>query len=273
MSSLNPSIGCICSVENRSELYSYSNPPEGETNFLIPDGSYTRFYDQCKLCGHIFGRHSIDLSSLYSAQYVNSTYGGEDGMSLRFDKIMSLPKSQSDNQNRVDRVLEFCSRYNSNGKRLLDVGAGLGVFPAVMRQKGWSVTAIEPDARSVSLIKQKAGVEALSESIFDINPEDIGLFDLITFNKVLEHVENPTAFLSKSTQFVDTGGFIYVELPDVAAASEGMCREEFFIEHHHIFSPASLCILAKSSGLMLKELARFREPSGKFTIAGWMSKT
>ena len=272
MSSFNPSIGCRCSVENRSQLYAYTSPPEGETRFLIPGSIYNRCYDQCQLCGHIFGRHSIDLSDLYSADYVNSTYGSKDGMSLRFDKIMSLPKSQSDNQNRVDRILSFCSRHHSIGKRLLDVGAGLGVFPAVMREMGWSVTAIEPDERSVSIIREKAGVEALSKSLFDINQEDLGLFDLITFNKVLEHVEDPPVFLTKAAQLVAADGFIYVELPDVAAASEGMCREEFFIEHHHIFSPASLCILAKASGLMLKELARFREPSGKFTIAGWMTK-
>ena len=136
-----------------------------------------------------------------------------------------------------------------------------------MRQKGWSVTAIEPDTRSVSIINEKAGVEALPKSLFHINEEDLRVFDLSTFNKVLEHVENSPAFLAKAAQLVAADGFIYGELPDIAAASEGMYREESFIEHHHIFSPASLYILAKASGLILKELTRFREPSGKFTLA------
>ena len=272
MPSFNPSIGCGCSAGNRSELYAYSSPPEGETKFLIPDKCYRRYYDQCQVCGHIFGRHSIDLSELYSAEYVNSTYGNKEGMALRFDKIMSLPKSQSDNQHRVDRILGFFSRHDVNGRLLLDIGAGLGVFPAAMRERGWSVTAIEPDPRSVSVIREKAQVIALTESLFDINPIELGRFDLITLNKVLEHVENPTMFLAKAAQLVADSGFIYVELPDVAAASEGMDREEFFIEHHHIFSPTSLCILAQSSGLRLIELTRVREPSGKFTLVGWMAK-
>ena len=60
--------------------------------------------------------------------------------------------------------------------------------------------------------------------------------------------------------------------PDVAAAAEGPGREEFFIEHHHVFSPASLVLMAEKAGLSLTRLERLREPSSKFTLAMFAGK-
>src|SRR5262245_49519913 len=37
------------------------------------------------------------------------------------------------------------SAVRSQGKRLLDMGAGTGVFAGYMQQQGWQVTGIEPD--------------------------------------------------------------------------------------------------------------------------------
>ena len=53
-----------------------------------------------------------------------------------------------------------------------------------------------------------------------------------------------------------------------AAASHGPGREEFFIEHHHVFSPASLAMLAAGGRPVAGRLERLREPSTKFTAAG-----
>ena len=42
-------------------------------------------------------------------------------------------------------------------------------------------------------------------------------FDLITLNKVLEHVENPVNFLKNSIKFLKKDGLIYIEVPDSKA--------------------------------------------------------
>ena len=62
-------------------------------------------------------------------------------------------------------------------------------------------------------------------------------------------------------------GKAYIELPDGDAASdEGFGREEFFIEHHHVFTMASMELLLRRNGLRTLELERLREPSTKFTL-------
>ena len=60
--------------------------------------------------------------------------------------------------------------------------------------------------------------------------------------------------------------FLYLEVPDVAAANESPGLEEYFIEHHHVLSPASLLQFGDCEGLSILELERLREPSGKYSL-------
>ncbi len=94
----------------------------------------------------------------------------------------------------------------------------------------------------------------------------------MTFNKVLEHVADPVAMLARARAFHGRAdGVVYVEVPDgEAAAAEGPGREEFFIEHLHVFSAASLALLAVRAGFSLVRLERVREPSTKYTLAAFV---
>jgi hypothetical protein len=60
-----------------------------------------------------------------------------------------------------------------------------------------------------------------------------------------------------------------VEVPDASAAQGGLQREEFFIEHLHVFSPESLALSMKKAGWNPSLLSSLIEPSGKFTIFGF----
>jgi SAM-dependent methyltransferase len=263
-----PTLRCPCGDAHLTPAFEYDAPPQGETAFDLRGQAYARRYDECRVCGHWFGRHALDLSGLYGADYVDATYGGPDGMRERFERVMALPDAQSDNRARTRRVLEFARGLGIDAGALLDVGAGLGVFPAAMRAAGWRVTALEPDPRTVAHLRAVAGVDATATDLAAL-PADGPRFDLVTFNKVLEHVEDPVALLAHAGRLLAPGGFVYVELPDVAAAQDGPGREEFFVEHHHVFSPASIAMLCARAGLPLARTLRLREPSGKFTLCAF----
>jgi len=263
-----PTLRCPCGERVLQSAAVYDAPPDGETRFNLGAQPYRRAYRSCAVCGHWFGQHELDLSCLYDREYVDATYGGADGMRRRFAALMALPHARSDNRGRVARVLAFARERGIDAatrSRVLDVGAGLGVFPAAMAEAGWHAVALEPDLRTVEHLGSVAGVEAMATGLLHVDPAH-GLFDAVTFNRVLEHVEDPLESFVAASRLIGPRGFVYVEVPDVAAAAEGQEREEFFIEHHHVFSPASLAMLAERAALSVAVLERLREPSGKFTL-------
>ena len=73
----------------------------------------------------------------------------------------------------------------------------------------------------------------------------------------------------KTKKLLKKNGFIYIEVPDGIAAQkskEGKNREEFFLDHLHIFSINSLKnVLVKSKFKVLK-IENIKEKSGKYTI-------
>lgn len=267
---LSATLRCPCEPSDTGGGFSYEAPPAGETSFDLGESRYRRRYRVCMACSHWFGDHDLDLTSLYRRDYVNATYGGEGGLAARFRKVMALSPERSDNRQRVARVVGYAAQTGlrpTSKPRLLDVGAGLGVFPAGMAEQGWDVVGLEPDPRTVDHLRKVVGIRALCERLEALEPISVGLFEVVTFNKVLEHVEDPVGMLAAAIPLMAGRSFVYIEVPDVAAAAGGPSREEFFIEHHHVFSPASLVAMVERAGLAVGRLERLREPSGKFTLA------
>lgn len=269
--SAGPALTCpMCGSERFQTAFRYDAPPPGETHFQLGEGqSYEREYRRCSRCGHFIGVHDLDLAGLYEGEYMDSTYAGER-LRETFEQIMSLPPERSDNLQRVDRIQGFWSdRRGESSGTLLDVGSGLGVFPARMKEAGWICTAMDPDPRSVHHSAEVVGVEAVQA---DFNTaDDLGRFDLVTFNKVLEHIGDPVAMLARARSCQAEGGIVYMEVPDgEAAESDGPEREEFFVEHAHVFSAASLALLAVRAGFSLEALERIREPSTKYTLVAFL---
>jgi 2-polyprenyl-3-methyl-5-hydroxy-6-metoxy-1,4-benzoquinol methylase len=265
-----PTLGCPCEGQHLSPAFAYTARPVGEIAFPLV-GEYRREYRRCSLCEHWFSRHEMDLSALYDGTYVDATYG--DSMRRTYERIMALPRERSDNLGRVAAVRAFAERRFGTTRphpSLLDVGSGLAVFPARMKEVGWRCTALDPDSRASAHAREVAGVTAVTGD-FRRLADTLDRFDVISFNKVLEHVEDPVAMLAASLSLVVPSGFVYVELPDVAAAVDGPGREEFFIEHHHVFSAASVAFLAVRAGFRLLALENLREPSGKHTLRAFLA--
>ena len=266
-----PTLRCPCERRHDEPGFRYDAPPEGETRFDLGKASYRRSYLRCSVCAHWYSENGMDVSGLYSGAYVDRTYGQK--MRQTFDKILALPPEKSDNAGRVARVLAFASTSLSkvSSPSLLDVGSGLGVFPFRMKEAGWRCTALDPDPRAAAHAREVVGVDAISGDFLSVADERLGSFDVISFNKVLEHLVDPVPLLEKAARHLKLGGFIYVEVPDgEAAAAEGPGREEFFIEHHHVFSPESVAMMARHAGLNPVTVERVREPSSKFTLRAFL---
>ena len=265
----------MCGGAELPVTFGYDAPPPGETAFDLPDGTaYRREYRRCATCGHFLQVTDIDLdAALYSGAYVDATYKDRAGLERTYERIMSLPPEGSDNVQRVRRIDAWWDAHRPGvGKSVLDVGSGLGVFGARMKDLGWSCTVLDPDERTIAFSREHIGVEGICGDFMAVSPQ--GRWGLVTFNKVLEHVSDPVGMLRRAADFLEPDGAVYVELPDGEAATgdpDGQDREEFFVEHLHVFSAGSLALLAVRAGFRTLLLERIREPSGKYTLYAFLA--
>lgn len=264
---------CICGSKDFILKFAHTKPAPNDKVFFPVDDSYRHEIHLCVYCGHHVAWNSFDEAILYDGQYVHTTYG--DKLKATFEKIINLPPEQSDNVARVDNILKFADQYLMNNQNIsvMDVGSGLCVFLHQMRKRrpDWKYIAIDPDPVQASHARDIVGIDAIQSDFMLLEGQEKA-YDLICFNKVLEHVSDPVSMLSKSKHYLKDGGFIYVELPDgTQAAFEGADRQEFFVEHMCAFSMASIVLLAERAGFTPLHVERIRDPSKKYTLRAFMN--
>ena len=105
------------------------------------------------------------------------------------------------------------------GKRVLDVGCGLGGKAMYCALNGAAhVTAIDADAVRIETARAFAGRMGIGNITFDVGdaarlPYDAGRFDLVVFNDSFEHVGNPAGALGESCRVLCDGGIACIVFP------------------------------------------------------------
>jgi ubiquinone/menaquinone biosynthesis C-methylase UbiE len=274
---IKPSIGC--KKKNLKKYLTYRRAPKNEISFGLSKKQYLRYYYRCDECGHLIAKHKkYFFYNLYDKKYFKSTYKSKENLNKIFEKIKKLPSTKSDNYHRLKRIKKIANIVLGKDKiDLLDVGSGTGIFPIRMISKKYNITALEPNKESVDFIKMKSNskVETIHGDYLKISANKLKKYHLITFNKVLEHVEKPILFLKKTSKLLKKNNLIYIEVPDAFAINdkkEGKNREEFGLGHHHVFTKKSLENILKLSNFKIFSICQIREPSGKYTIYAFGSK-
>lgn len=265
MKFINPTLNCECKELNKKKYLEYNEPPPGEINLGLDLKKYKRLFYQCFFCKHLFAHHlKFKNKNLYREKYVQATYGSYEGIKKNFLKIRSINKKKSDNNKRCDRLEKFIN-FKKNYK-ILDVGSGLGIFPYEFYKRGYRITCNDPDKNCVKFISEELKLNIISKNF--LNFRNKKEYNLITFNKVLEHLENPKKFIMKARSILKKHGFIYLEVPDIDAIKDkiGKNREEFLMGHYHVFSKKSLRTLINACKIKILKLESIRDPSGKYTI-------
>ena len=263
---------CNTSDSKIEFIYKLHKKPDNETEFGIPDDKYKRSVYKCNSCGVYFNWHDILPSNLYESNYNQATY--QKKILKTYSRIMALNPDKSDNKHRVQRIIQFLilQDININKASVLDVGSGLCVFLGELKKYGVYSVCIDPDPLSARHALENVCVdEAHAGTLNDFH--NTNRFNLITFNKVLEHVEEPISLLLKAKEFLDKNGCIYVELPDGDSALKNgniIDREEFYIEHFTIYNELSIQYLAEQAGLTCTNIHSIHEPSDKYTIYAFM---
>ena len=146
------------------------------------------------------------------------------------------------------------------GKKALDVGCGAGLLCEPLARMGAQVTGLDAAAENVAVALAHAEPQGLdidyrNEAIEDFGGRD---FDLVTSLEVLEHVDDPEAFINGLARALADDGLMIISTPNRTALSKLLLVE--LAErtgqiprgtHHHeqFITPEELEELLKNAGL------------------------
>lgn len=169
-------------------------------------------------------------------------------------------------------VVETALRYASAGGRALDLGAGTGALAERLQGAGFHVTAADID-NYFELDSEFIQID-LNDPNFD---RSLGSgFDLVASVEVIEHLENPTAYLRGIQRLLKPGGVAILTTPNVENVA---ARIKYFLRGEiramdksapeHI-TPIHLDLFMRQvvprTGLELVE--HFVHPKGDFPLTG-----
>lgn len=151
-----------------------------------------------------------DLGKYYESEdYISHT----DGNKSMVDVVYQMVRNYT-----LKKKLKLINSFQTEGKRILDIGAGTGDFLKICSDNGWQVNGVEPNAaaRKIAHDKSVANGGAFFETVDLLKKEDnvfLG-FDVITMWHVLEHVPNLDETIFNLKKLLKPEGVIIVAVPN-----------------------------------------------------------
>lgn len=157
------------------------------------------------------------------------------------------------------RCREVIRRVSGPG-RLLDVGCATEVFLDGMRQRGWTVSGVEINAKAAQYAQERLGLEVFVGELEEAGYPDAS-FDVVTLWDVLEHVPDPRRTLGEIARVLCPGGLLVLSLPNpgcLEARLFGPYWAGWDVPRHlYVFSRPVLERLLAETGFQIQEVSSF----------------
>jgi 2-polyprenyl-3-methyl-5-hydroxy-6-metoxy-1,4-benzoquinol methylase len=187
------------------------------------------------------------LQRLYEApQYHQGVYG-EEG---RFSPAMFLQRQWTNGRLALaERELD----RKVFGTRLLEIGAGHGLFLDAARARGYDVNGVELSETAAAHARDTLGLTVHSSQLADAPLE--GRFDVICAWDTLEHVPDPVEFWKAIRGLVADDGVVLFSTPYFSSAPSRLLRRRWWTlkptEHIWQFTPRTHRTVAEQAGMQV----------------------
>ena len=99
---------------------------------------------------------------------------------------------------------------------ILDIGCGGGLFPGMLRERGYRAVGLDVSVQAAALAWKRHGVPAVAGELgrCPIAPETCAA---VTMFHVLEHLDHPECYLREAHRLLRPGGRLIVQVPNAAS--------------------------------------------------------
>jgi SAM-dependent methyltransferase len=145
------------------------------------------------------------------------------------------------------------SLFTGHKGNLLELGAGTGAFAHSMTEKGWNVTALEPDEESRKRALANYNIHLLPiETLYELPAQK---FDVITLWHVLEHVHDLKEYIQIFKKLLKHNGRLIIAVPNYTSFDAQFYKKYWAAydvpRHLYHFSPNSMDVLVKQNQMQI----------------------
>jgi len=203
----------------------------------------------CNSCDHGFLVHKdqINAKEYYGELYRQEYSHHAESTATNAREIYEVYKNYQQ-----ERLFHIGPLLNTK-TNLLEVGASAGQFLVHVKDKVEKVHAIELDKACCEFLEKELDIEVASEFLENSKFAHLS-YDIVCAFQVLEHVENPVAFIKNLKNTSKPGGYIYLEVPNLydplLSVWDVEAYRNFYYHSAHLnyFSEASLTKVALEAG-------------------------
>jgi 2-polyprenyl-3-methyl-5-hydroxy-6-metoxy-1,4-benzoquinol methylase len=167
------------------------------------------------------------------------------------DQWIETQKEAREVRRRAQYLLSLIP-YTSVGKKLLDIGCGIGVCCDIAAQKGYRVVGIDSSEKNIVYAKANKRGDYQVGTLDSLQTTD--RFDVVIAQQIIEHIRDTKDFLGRISNLLNPGGMLLVETPNVVSWNPNSYWRKriggmfYGLEHRIVFSPKSLRTVLEQNG-------------------------
>ena len=174
----------------------------------------------CPGCGVSYSLPRVDASEVYDHIYRSA--GSIPGYS-RYQQYMEEIGSAPDPLEYLSRseeaywgVATALRRAGSlgPGPKCIEIGSGLGYLTFALTRAGCDIRGLDLSEVAVGNARRRFGDHYQSGDVFEFAQANPATFDVVILTEVIEHVDDPPAFLGALRQLLKPGGRIVLTTPN-----------------------------------------------------------
>lgn len=256
-------------------------------------------FNRCKLCGKNTAapKYKLPQMSLYACS--NCDFHFIDVLdefpeerpetSLLTEKARNFIESKlPQNGSLMKKNLQFVQAHLPlAGLHCLDIGSGVGLFPALLQDAGGLPQGIEPQQifREFALEKYQLSLkrELIDAPVWQDDHADF--FDVVTLWDTLEHVNFPAETIKAASRVLKPGGYLFLDTPSrdiffyrasewsyrLSQGTKPLLLRRLYspkpYRHKQIFTAAQLTLLLENSGFSIVGHSAFHRSKSKLVVA------